>query len=103
MIKTYTHYGSIDGSYPPRERHLARAEINVEILADWFRTGRIVRYQVTEGIPEDAAVVGFYVDEQSRLVNLVFEHESFPVVRMGDRIHSQHVTICSTRELEEVP
>jgi len=74
--------------FPTEGRHLACIRINGELMQQMFFTaGRPDKwYQVQEGIPPDAKFVRWYISEEMNELRMVYEHESFPLVRPGIQI-----------------
>jgi hypothetical protein len=65
-------------------RRIKRFEIALPFLLETFKTGyRARHYEIMEGIPGEARLVGAEIDLSHDTLALYLEHESFPEVPEG--------------------
>jgi hypothetical protein len=69
------------GQTIPEARRVKRAEISLRMLRELFTTGyRPPHYEIADGIPVGARIVGATVDPSREVVVLFVEHEDFPEI-----------------------
>jgi len=62
-------------------RRVKRVDISLRLLAPMFTTGYQPRhYEITEGIPKGARIIGAEIDAERECAVLFVEHESFPEI-----------------------
>ena len=62
-------------------RRVKVLSISVELLAQMFETGyKPPRYEITEGIPVGAQILGIDYDRDRNVLRMIVEHDTFPEV-----------------------
>lgn len=75
---------SIVGGKDIEPRRVKRAEIGLRLLKDTFTTGyRPQHYEIVDGLPKGARIIGAEVDSSREVIVLYVEHESFPEIPHG--------------------
>lgn len=76
------------------ERRIKRVEIGLRNIRAMFTTGyRPMHYEITEGIPRDAHIIGSQVDQSREVLVLYVEHASFPEITLdGEALDNLYVT-----------
>ena len=74
-------------------RRLIRVGVSFELLFALMRKSYRVEHGIEciEGLPDDAEFVESYTDLQSRILYLVFRHESFAEGEPGDMIPEMRI------------
>lgn len=87
-------------------RHLAKISISLELFSVLFMPGpKYQWHRCIAGLPSDSKLAHFYLDDEHRVLVLVFEHESFPLVQTGEWV-SHEIVITDqvlTLPYEETP
>ena len=83
-MSVWNLWRSLVGEKEIEPRRVKRFEISLPILVDMFKTGyRARHYEITEGIPKDARLVGAEIDPSHNRLVFYLEHESFPEIPHG--------------------
>ena len=60
-------------------RRVKMLNISVELLAQMFETGyKPPRYEITDGIPVGAQIIGIDHDKNRNVLRMIVEHDTFP-------------------------
>ena len=81
------------GRVPEAEKPLRAAGflVSIDLFAGMFKTG--TKYEVLEGLPDDAKIVGMRYDPFRRVVGFAIESDSFDMANPSCNLPEFHVTV----------